>query len=263
MKTLLITVALACAVCGCVSSSLVERMRHHGVTDLNTGKIVLHGSEADVGSGVRVEIVEHLLIQRIWDSIYQSRLTKVWYSSGYRQAEFYADTDLNNPACTLWINESDACNLSDATIRFRCPHLNGLALDLLQKAKEGNRKGDPSAAPDDLDTNAVIRAFQVQAMTIASAQSNTHWRSFLAGKIQDAHNLYARQTTVSNCIHQMDSTLSAIERQTLILKDQTPDLNYGGACWLVESGGGLDNEVSGCIDSRSHQLILFWIRPEG
>jgi hypothetical protein len=142
MKTVGIAVLMACALCGCASPSLTDRMRHCGVTDLNTGKIVLHGSEADVGAGVRAEIVEHFLIQRIWDAIYQSRPTRVWYSSGYRRADFYADTDPNSPACTLWINASDACHLAGSADRYRCPLLNGLALDLLQKAKEGNRQSE-------------------------------------------------------------------------------------------------------------------------
>ncbi len=120
-----------------------------------------------------------------------------------------------------------------------------------------------TAHADDLDTNTVIRAFQAQAMTIAAAETNTNLKAFLTGKIQDTHHLYASQITFSNYSHRIDSTLSATERQTLILKGQIPELKREGTCWLVESFGGLGAEISGYIDPKSKELILLWIVPEG
>ena len=134
MKQILTAILPLLIITGCASPPLVQRMNSHGVTHLNTGKIVLHGSEADVGSGVKVAVVEHFLIQRIWDTVYQSRPEIIWYASGYRRADFYADTNLDTPACTLWINASDACHLDGEPDRFRCPQLDAFVIDLLQKA---------------------------------------------------------------------------------------------------------------------------------
>ncbi len=128
--------------CGCAPSSLVSRIKIQGVTHLNTGKIVLYGSEADFGRDVRVEVEEHFLIQEIWDTIYQSRPARIWYACGYRRADFYADTNLENPALTLWINASDACHIGTQKERFRCPKLNALVMNLLQDAYEKQKKSN-------------------------------------------------------------------------------------------------------------------------
>ena len=85
MKQILSTILPLLIITGCTSPSLVERMNDYGVTHLNTQKIVLHGSEADVGSGVTVDIEEHCLIQRIWDSIYQSRPEITWAAPRQRR----------------------------------------------------------------------------------------------------------------------------------------------------------------------------------
>ena len=136
MKLILTAAMPLLILTGCASPSLVQRMDAHGVTHLNTGKIVLHGSEADVGAGVKLDVVEHFLIQRIWDAVYQSRPEITWYASGYRRADFYVDTNLDTPACTLWINASDACHLDGEGDRFRCPQLDGFVTDLLRKARQ-------------------------------------------------------------------------------------------------------------------------------
>ncbi len=143
MKVIWTAILFVFTLSGCAPPSLVDRMKSLGVTHLNTSKIVLHGSEADVGSDVQVDVVEHSLIQAIWDSIYQSRPTQIWYASGYRRADFYSDTDLNHPACTLWINASDACHINKQPDRFRCPNLNSLVVKLLQKAYDNRTKGKP------------------------------------------------------------------------------------------------------------------------
>lgn len=131
--------------CGCAPASLVDRMKIQGVTDLNTGKIVLYGSEADVGSDIKVTVVEHFLIQEIWDTIYQSRPGRIWYASGYRRADFYTDNYREKPALTLWINASDACHIDGQKQRFRCPKLNALVMKLLQysydRQKESKQEG--------------------------------------------------------------------------------------------------------------------------
>ena len=128
---------------GCTSGSLVSRMKAYGVTHLNTSKIVLRGMEADVGSDVIVEIEEHFLIQEIWDTIYQSRPATIWYSSGFRQADFYAPGYPKKPAFTLLINESDACHIKGEKDRFRCPKLHALFMKLLKEAYDsqvGNKQ---------------------------------------------------------------------------------------------------------------------------
>lgn len=119
-------------VCGCSSPSLVGLMEARGVSYDNTSRIVLNGSEGDVGSDIQVEIEEPFIIQEIWDSIYQSRSYSVWYTSGYRRADFYIGQD-STPAATLWINASDASHLDGMETRFRCPHLDSLVLKLLEK----------------------------------------------------------------------------------------------------------------------------------
>lgn len=121
-------------------------MKRRGITHHNTGKIVLTGSEADVGPDITVEIEEQFLIQEIWDSIGQSRPHGLWYSSGYRQADFYVDQDAG-PAVTLWINASDASFLDgQSKTRFRCPKLHALVMELLQQEHDRRQNaGDPVA----------------------------------------------------------------------------------------------------------------------
>jgi len=147
MNRVITTILPLLVLCGCASPALVNRMKAHGVTHLNTGKIILYGSEADVGSHVSVKIEEHFLIQGIWDTIYQSRPERVWYASGYRRANFYADTDLDHPAFTLWINASDACHINKQTERFRCPKLHSVVMRLLQDAHEKRKKGEQRVGP--------------------------------------------------------------------------------------------------------------------
>ncbi len=141
MKRIL-TIILPLFICGCASPSLVHQMKQHGITHHNTGKIVLTGSEADVGHDVKVEIEEQFLIQEIWDSIYQSRPHGLWYASGYRRADFYVDQN-EDPAVTLWINASDAAHLDGQTqTRFRCPKLHAFVMKLLQDEYDKRKKAN-------------------------------------------------------------------------------------------------------------------------
>jgi hypothetical protein len=127
---------------GCFSPSLVGQMKQQGITYQNTGKIVLTGSEADVGPNVKVEIEEQFLIQEIWDSICLSRPYGVWYASGYRRADFYTFPD-RDPVATLWINASDASHLDGRSeARFRCPKIHALVMKLLQDEYDKNKKAN-------------------------------------------------------------------------------------------------------------------------
>ena len=117
-------------------------MKQHGITHHNTGKIVLSGSEADVGSDTKVVIEEQFLIQEIWDSIYQSRPHGLWYASGYRRADFHVDQN-TDPAVTLWINASDSSFLDGhSDSRFRCPKLDAFAMTLLQEKHDKQEKAN-------------------------------------------------------------------------------------------------------------------------
>ena len=117
-------------------------MKQQGITYQNTGKIVLTGSEADVGSDVTVEIEEQFLIQEIWDSICQSRPYGVWCSSGYHRADFYTFPD-RPPVATLWINASDASHLDGQhETRFRCPKLHAFVMKLLQEEYDKQKKSN-------------------------------------------------------------------------------------------------------------------------
>lgn len=141
MKRMLMVI-LPLLICGCASTSLVRQMEQEGITHHNTGKIVLTGSEADVGPDIRVEIEEQFLIQEIWDSIYQSRPHGLWYASGYRRADFHVDQD-SEAAVTLWINASDASHLDGQNeTRFRCPKLHALVMKLLQEQYEKQKKAN-------------------------------------------------------------------------------------------------------------------------
>jgi hypothetical protein len=127
-------------------------MQQHGVTHHNTGKILLTGSEADVGGDVKVEIEEQFIIQEIWDSIYQSRPYGLWYESGYRRADFYVDQN-DKPAATLWINASDSSFLdSQSKIRFRCPKLHAFVMRLLQQEYDRKQKANKPAHPSSQDS---------------------------------------------------------------------------------------------------------------
>jgi hypothetical protein len=117
-------------------------MKQHGITHHNTSKIVLTGSEADVGPDIKVAIEEQFLIQEIWDSIYQSRPHGLWYASGYRRADFYVYPD-QDPVATLWINASDASHLDrQHETRFRCPKLHAFVMKLLQEQYDKQEKAN-------------------------------------------------------------------------------------------------------------------------
>ena len=120
------------------SASLVEEMSQRGVTARNTARIVLTDSEGGTGA-TAVEIDEEFIIQKVWDSIHQSRPHDRWAMSGFQRADFYTGPG-DTPAATLWVNETDACFLDgQSASKFRCPELHALASRLLQEAHEKRR----------------------------------------------------------------------------------------------------------------------------
>jgi hypothetical protein len=133
---------------GCATSPvLVRRLSSHSVTDQETQRIVLTGSEGGYGASLKVSITEEFLIQDIWDRIYQSRPYKVWYASGYRQLDFYRQGQ-DEPSLTLLVNASDACHIKDTTERFRCPGISAVLEKLLKHEYKKNVKSEQGAAAD-------------------------------------------------------------------------------------------------------------------
>ena len=128
---------------GCAKNGLVENMQSHGITHEITGKIVLRGSEPDVGSKIIVPIREQFIIQEIWDSIYQSRPYSVWYASGYRHLDFYNNENDSKPILTLLVNESGATHIQGTDKRFRCPGLEQYVMNLLTEEYK-KQKGEQS-----------------------------------------------------------------------------------------------------------------------
>ena len=149
MKRTLTCILPLLLACGCASPSLVRQMKQRGITHHNTGRIVLTGSEADVGSNVKVDIRENFLIQKIWDTIYQSRPHDRWCACGYRRADFYTHPE-GEPVVTLWINATDACPLDgQSETRFRCPQLDALVMKLLQAEYDRQQKANKAVDTDE------------------------------------------------------------------------------------------------------------------
>ncbi len=148
MKKLMFAACLL-VLTGCQSTStrpdlrpaLVQKLEKRGVSDANTGKIILVGSEGGYGAGMQVTITANFLIQEIWDTIYQSRPYKTWAASGFRKLRFYADSESEVPVAELLVNVTDRCHFDgDFDDSFRCPGINNI-LELLLKAEYEERKG--------------------------------------------------------------------------------------------------------------------------
>ena len=124
-------VFLFCALSvGCASRTLPELIENKShVTYQNTSRIVIRGTEADIGAGNDITIDEQYLIQEVWDAIYQSRPYDRWSASGYRVLEFYNDPDAP-PSIVLYVNETGATHTSLNDRRFRCPGLHELIAEL-------------------------------------------------------------------------------------------------------------------------------------
>lgn len=103
-------------------AALIER--ESGITYQNTAKIILRGDEASGTAGKEIVLDMNIEeIQKIWDTIYQSRPYDHWALSGYRQLDFYSNEDSDEPDITLYINETSATHTSKNGKRFRCPGL--------------------------------------------------------------------------------------------------------------------------------------------
>jgi hypothetical protein len=118
---------------GCASSpELVQTLAERPITHMDTEKIVLTDSEGGCGASTSVTITELFIIQKIWDTIHQSRPYGVWCACGYRKLEFYRAGHPERPAVILLVNETDACHIEGTSRRFRCPGINAVLEDLLK-----------------------------------------------------------------------------------------------------------------------------------
>ena len=139
--------ATAIWVAGCSGPSLVGQMKARGVSDLETGKVVIRGSEADFGSETEVTATADFIIQKVWDSVYASRPYHTWAASGYREIEFYRRPDDPQPVLTLLVNATDETHIRGRTAQdgFRCPGLHEYLMMLLEKEyqKTTKQEDDP------------------------------------------------------------------------------------------------------------------------
>jgi hypothetical protein len=139
---------------GCAGPSLVREMSNRGASYLQTGKVAIRGSEADVGSQITVEAKEGFIIQRIWDTIYASRPYTAWAASGFREVEFYRWEEDLEPVAVLLVNVTDEAHFKGQTPKdgFRCPGLSDYLMTLLvaeakkRTGEKGNRQ--QPLAPD-------------------------------------------------------------------------------------------------------------------
>jgi hypothetical protein len=76
--------------------------------------------------------------------------------------------------------------------------------------------------------------------------------------------LSARRASYREMFDRVNDTLTASERESLILYGVPGDLDRAGECWVIESFNGCPcSEVSGCIDAKTGELIFVWVMPEG
>ena len=121
-----------CLLLGCAATpEFVRDIKSRGISDQTTKKIVIIGSEGGFGE-VSLEIPDQYAIEEIWDTIYQSRPTKYWVTSGYRTIEMYGSDDLATPKVRLLVNETDATYIEGTKKKFRCPGLDEYLLKILE-----------------------------------------------------------------------------------------------------------------------------------
>jgi hypothetical protein len=119
---------------GCANPSLVRDLKARNMTYLNTTKVVIRGSQADVGADVVVEVASQFVIQAIWDMIYLSRPYDRWAMSGYRILELYTHDDTTIPDVVLLVNETDKTQIegNDDAQGYRCPGLDEYLMEFLR-----------------------------------------------------------------------------------------------------------------------------------
>ena len=131
---------LSAYLCGCTPHpDLVAELKSMGIEGSSITRIVLRGTEADVGPHVSVELSESVDITKLWSSIQASVPSDLWYAYGYRIVELHG-----RKKATLLVNESGATHIEgsssyryeDGVMKgaFYCPGLHGTVLRLLTEA---------------------------------------------------------------------------------------------------------------------------------
>jgi hypothetical protein len=111
---------------------------------------------------------------------------------------------------------------------------------------------------------AAIEAFQKQALAALPKEMEPGLRAFAVQAIQDREHLGAQRKSGRACFERIDGTLSAKERESLLLFGKIEDMrDYPGDCWDVLSFGGFGNSINGYLDAKTNKLLLLWIVPEG
>jgi hypothetical protein len=109
-----------------------------GITDHNTAKIEVIGSENTGDAGLKVTLTGTMReLQEVWDTIYQSRPYKTIVFSGYRTLKFYKKGEPKTPVIELLVNSTGRCHIRGAFDNgFRCPGINKLLERLLKSQHE-------------------------------------------------------------------------------------------------------------------------------
>ena len=93
-----------------------------------------------------------------------------------------------------------------------------------------------------------------QKKTVARNMSDRVRTRKLSAHLRSYREMFAR----------VNDTLTASERESLILYGVPEDLDKAGQCWVIESFAGCPcSEVSGCIDAKTGELVFVWVMPEG
>ena len=93
-----------------------------------------------------------------------------------------------------------------------------------------------------------------QKKTVARNMSDRVRTRKLSAHLRSYREMFAR----------VNDTLTASERESLILYGVPEDLDRAGQCWVIESFAGCPcSEVSGCIDAKTGELVFVWVMPEG
>lgn len=151
MRRLLCLGVLALVVTtGCAGPSLVRDMKARESTYLNTTKIVVRDSEGSFGGDIIISESSHWFIQRIWDTIYQSRPYSLWSASGFREVSFYSSENSTTPTVVLRLNDTDEAHFQDKGPHdgYRCPGLFEYLTPFLKREYE---KKHPAASPNSQD----------------------------------------------------------------------------------------------------------------
>ena len=117
-------------------------------------------------------------------------------------------------------------------------------------------------APPKNSEQAIDQFVDQARRKISDAQ--TPGQEFVSRTIDDRKHLHARRLKCTACAARLNDTLTATERQTLILHGSIVDLEkHSGECWQVESYGGFGNSLSGYLEADTGRLIVLWVVPEG